>query len=78
MGGGLSHADGVGDLHFTAIRQTRGDDVLGRMAGGMGGGRSTLDGSLPESATTVTGHAAVGVDDDLATGQAAVTHRGRR
>ena len=37
--------------------------------------RSTLDGSLPgEGAATVAGPAAVGVDDDLAAGQAGVTH----
>jgi hypothetical protein len=53
-GGRLGHADGVGHLDFTAIRQTGGDDVLGDVAGGVGGGAVHLGRVLAgEGATAV-------------------------
>src|SRR5450830_168449 len=74
--GRLSDADGVGHLDFATIGQAGGDDVLGHVTTGVGGGTVNLGWILAgERATAVTGHAAVAVDDDLATGQAAVAHR---
>ncbi|MNI35370.1 hypothetical protein D3C73_893930 [compost metagenome] len=74
--GRLSHADGVGDLHFATVGQAGGNHVLGNVAGSVGGRTVNLGRVLAgERATTVTGPAAVGVDDDLAAGQAAVAHR---
>ena len=50
-----------------------GDDVLRHVAHRVGGRAVDLRRVLAaERAATVTGHAAVGVDDDLATGEAAV------
>ncbi len=73
-GGRLGHADGVGELDLALVGETGGDDVLGHVACRIGGGTVDLGRVLAgERATTVTGHAAVGVDDDLAPGQAAVT-----
>ena len=72
--GGL--ADGVGDLRLAAAGEARGDDVLGDPAHGVGRGAVDLRRVLAgEGAAAVAGHAAVGVDDDLATGQAGVAHR---
>src|SRR5690606_24701427 len=74
--GGLGHADGVGHLDLAAVGQAGGDDVLGHVAAGVGGGAVHLGRVLAgEGAAAVAGHAAVGVDDDLAAGQAAVAHR---
>ena len=69
-------ADGVGDLDLAAGGETRGDDVLRDPAHRVGGGTVDLGRVLAaEGAATVAGHAAVGVDDDLAAGQAGVAHR---
>ncbi len=66
-------ADGVGDLHLGALGEAGGDDVLGDLAGGVGGGAVDLRRVLAgEGAAAVAGHAAVGVDDDLAAGEAGV------
>src|SRR5690606_34049284 len=63
-------------LPIAAVGQAGGDDVLGHVAAGVGGGAVHLGRVLAgEGAAAVTGHAAVGVDDDLAAGQAAVAHR---
>src|SRR5699024_3461473 len=52
------------------------DGVLGDPARGVGGRAVHLRRVLAgEGAATVAGHAAVGVDDDLAPGETAVTHR---
>jgi hypothetical protein len=70
------NADGVGHLHFAAVGETGGDDVLGHVARGIGGRAVDLRRVLArEGATAVPGGAAVGVDDDLAAGQAAVAVR---
>src|SRR5690606_7611559 len=75
-GGRLGHADGVGHLDLAAVGQAGGDDVLGHVAAGVGGRTVDLGRVLAgEGAAAVTGHAAIGVDDDLAPGQAAVAHR---
>ena len=72
----MRHADGVRDLDLAAVGKTRRDDVLGDVARRVGGRAVDLGRVLAaERAAAVTGHAAVGVDDDLAPGQAAVPHR---
>ncbi len=72
----MRHADGVGDLQLAAPREARGHDVLGHPAAGVRGGAVDLRRILArERAAAVAGHAAVGVDDDLAAGQARVAHR---
>ena len=73
---GLGDADGVGELHFAALGQAGGDDVLGDVAGHVGGAAIDLGRVLAaEGAAAVPAPAAVGVDDDLAAGQAAVAVR---
>ena len=75
-GGRLGHADGIGDLDLAALGQARRDDVLGHVAASVGGAAVDLGRILAgERATTMTRHATVGIDDDLATGQSAVAHR---
>jgi hypothetical protein len=69
------HADGICQLHLAALGQAGGHDVLGNPARGVGGGTVDLRAVLAaERAAAVTAHAAVGVDDDLAAGQARVAH----
>ena len=65
--------DRVRDLHLAARGDARGDDVLRHVAHRVRGRAVDLGRVLAaERAATVTGHAAVGVDDDLATGEPAV------
>ena len=72
----LGDADGVGQLHFAAVGQAGGDDVLGHVPGHVGGAAVDLGRILAaEGAAAVPAPAAVGVDDDLAAGQAAVAVR---
>src|SRR6476620_9309808 len=72
----VRHADGVGDLDLGALGEAGGDDVLGHVAGRVGGRAIDLRRVLAaERAAAVAGHAAVGVDDDLAPRKAAVAHR---
>ena len=72
----LGDADGVGELHFAALGQAGGDDVLGDVAGHVGGAAVDLGRVLAaEGAAAVPAPAAVGVDDDLAARQAAVAVR---
>ena len=73
---GARHADRVGDLHLDAVGETGRDDVLGYVAGGVGGRAVHLGRVLAgERAAAVASHAAVRVDDDLAPREAAVAHR---
>ena len=75
----LGDADGVGELHLAALGQAGGDDVLGDVAGHVGGRAVDLRGVLAaEGAAAVPAPAAVGVDDDLAAGQARSRRAGRR
>src|SRR5690606_20930620 len=75
-GSRLCHTDGVADLDFALAGQAGGNDVLRHITTGVGSGTVHFGRILAgERATTVTGHAAVGVNDDLAAGQAAVAHR---
>src|SRR5271157_523819 len=71
----IGHSDGVSELHFAAVGQARGNHVLRDMAGHVGGRAVDLGRIFSaESAAAVTAHAAVGVDDDLAAGEAGVAH----
>ncbi len=75
----LGDADGVGELDLAPLGQAGGDDVLGDVAGHVGGRAVDLGGVLAaEGAAAVPAHAAVGVHDDLAAGHARVAVRARR
>ena len=65
--------DRVRDLHLAPLREPGGDDVLRDLAHRVRGRAVDLGRVLArERAAAVAGHAAVGVDDDLAAGEAAV------
>ncbi len=69
----LRHADRIGQLDRAALGEAGGDDVLGQIARDIR--RRTIDlGRIlaAERAAAMRGRAAVGVDDDLAPGQAGV------
>ena len=69
----LGDADRVGELQGAALGQAGGDDVLGEIARGVGGRAVDLGRVLArEGAAAVRRRAAVGVDDDLAPGEAAI------
>src|SRR5699024_5100491 len=69
----LGDADGVGDLHLAAGGEPGGHEVLRHPAHRVGAGAVHLRGVLAgEGTAAVAGHAAVGVHDDLATGQARI------
>ena len=69
----MRRADRVRDLDLAALGQAGGHDVLGDPAHGVGAGAVDLRRVLAgERAAAVAGHAAVGVDDDLAPGQAGI------
>ena len=72
-GHGTIHADCVGHLNLAAVGKSGGDDVLGGVACVVGGAAIDLGGILArEGATAVRGHAAIRIDDDLASGQARI------
>ena len=78
-GDGVGHADGVGELDLAAFGKAGRDDVLGHIACHVGGGAVHLGGILAgEGAAAVPAHAAVGVHDDLAAGEARCRPWGRR
>ncbi len=69
----LRHADRIGELDRAALGEARGDDVLGEIARDVRGRAVDLGRVLAaERAAAVRGRAAIGVDDDLAAGQAGV------
>ena len=71
-----SNADGIGQLDLTLGSQTCGNHILGDPAGSVSGGTVDLAGILAaESTAAVTSVAAVGVNDNLAAGQAGVALR---
>ena len=73
---GLRDADRVRELHLAARRQLGGDDVLRDVARHVGGAAVDLARVLAaERAAAVAAVAAVGVDDDLPAGEAAVALR---
>ena len=66
-------SDGVGELNFASLGNACGHDVLGDPARSVGCGTIDLRRVLArERAAAVAGHASVGVDDDLAAGEASV------
>ena len=72
----MGHADGIGYLKLTALGQPCGDDVFCHPASRIGTGTVYLGGVLPgEGPAAVRDHAAVGIDHDLASGHAGITHR---
>ena len=72
----MRDADGVRQLQLEAPRQPGRHHVLGHVARHVGGGSVDLGRVLAgEAAAAVAGHAAVGVDDDLAAGEARIPHR---
>src|SRR3989338_10510515 len=74
--GGLRHADRVGDLDQAFAGQAGSNDILRDITSGVSGRAVYLGRVLAgERAAAVRGCAAVGVDDDLAPGQAAVALR---
>src|SRR6266568_8463020 len=71
----LGDPDGVGDLDLAAAGEARGDHVLGDVATHVGSRAIDLGRILAaESPAAMAAHAAVGVDDDLAAGDAGVPH----
>jgi len=72
----MREADRVGDLQLAALRETCGDDVLRHVAGRVRRRAVDLGGVFAgEGTAPVPGHAAIGVDDDLPSGDARVAHR---
>ena len=69
----FGHADGARELHLAAIREAGCDDVLRDVAGHVASRAIDLGWVFARKrATTVRRGAAVGVDDDLAAGDAGV------
>ena len=69
----LADADRIGELDRAARGEPGGDDILGEIARDIGGRAVDLGRVLArESAAAVRGRAAIGVDDDLAPGEAGV------
>jgi len=74
-GEGFGDADGVGDLDQNAFAEAGLDERLGDPAGGVSGAAVDLGKVLAgEGAAAVGAPSAVRVDDDLAAGQAGVSH----
>ena len=72
----IGNSDGVGQLHFAAIGQAGGHDVLRDMACHVSGTAIDLRRILAaERAAAVATPAAVGIDDDFAAGQSGITLR---
>src|SRR5579862_9828748 len=72
----LGHANGVREFYFRLLGELGSHDVLGDMARHVGCGTVDLCRVLAaEGAAAMTAHAAVGVDDDLAAGEAGIAHR---
>ena len=75
-GDGVGIADGVGELDFAALGQAGGDDVFRDITAHVRGAAIDLARILAaERAAAVAAHAAVGIDDNLAAGQATVALR---
>ncbi len=72
----MRHADGVADLQRAFLGEAGGDDVLGEVAADIGGRAIDLGRVLAaEGAPAMRSRAAVGIDNDLAPGQAAIAVR---
>src|SRR3954470_16203723 len=69
----LGGSDRVGELDRAALRNTGGDDVLGEVAGDIGCRAVDLGRVLArEGAAAMRAGPAVGIDDDLAAGEAGI------
>lgn len=72
----MRNTDGVGKLNLTLVSDASGHDVLCNVAGCIRCGAVNLGGVFTgEGAATVRGIAAVGVNDDLTSGEARVCGR---
>ena len=72
----LRNSDGIGELHFTPVGQSSGNDILGDKSCHVAGRAIDLGGILAtESATSMAPHTAVGIHDDLSPRQAAIALR---
>ena len=72
----LGDADGIGELDGAAPGKAGGDDILGEVAGSIGGRAVDLGRVLAgEGAAAMRSSAAVSIDDDLAPGQPAIAIR---
>ncbi len=70
------HADGVGQLDLATVGQPRGHHVLGHPAGGVSGGTVHFGGILSgESSAAMGCGPAVGVHNDLSSGEAGIPLR---
>jgi len=70
---GMGMTNGVGELDFHAIGEASGDNVFGDIPTHVGGAAVNFGGVFTaEGATPVATGSAVGIDDDFATGQAAI------
>src|SRR5262249_33192709 len=69
-------ADRVGQLDLAALGQAGGDDILGDVAGGVGGRAVDLGRIFAREGTAaVAGQSPAGIDDDFAAGETGVPHR---
>src|SRR5437870_3061388 len=72
----LGYPDGIGDLHLAAVTQATGHEVLGNVTGSVGRRAIDLAGILArQRSAAMAPDPAIGVDDDLATGESGVSHR---
>ena len=74
--GGLGHADGIAQLHFADVGKIGGNDILRDITGHVGCGAIDLGRILAgERSAAMPPTTAVGVDDDLASREAAIALR---
>src|SRR5690606_4467405 len=73
---GMRHANGIRHLNFKTVSQSSRHYILGDIAGHVGCGAVNFRAVFAaESTTAMPGYATVGIDDNLAPGQASITHR---
>src|SRR5208282_84500 len=71
----IGNTDRVSELHFAAVGQAGGHDILGNVSRHVSGGPVDLGRILAaEGSPAVTTHATVGVDDDLASRETGIAH----
>src|SRR5262245_2391549 len=72
---GLGNANGVGQLHLAALRQSRSNDVFGDVARGVSAGAINFGGVFAAEATAaMTAHTTIAIYDNLAAGETGVAH----
>src|SRR4029077_18597762 len=73
---GLCYTDRVSQLHFALIGQSRRHNILGNVPRHVSCGTIDLGRIFPAEGTTAWApNSAVGIDNDLAAGEAGITHR---